>query len=635
MPFAAGVRCHSPLGLLLAATLATLFTAGRSAEFGGSWVGTPTVNISIIAFDENGNSIASGGTSNGEWITFTFTISESVAGGPDPFQASDIWSPTCEHGVNIAMECRFTTIAAGQIYTLTCGTEFASSVDLAINQSSFLDVAGNPNIGTELFTVISDTQGPTLTINATDEYGVDIPDGGARLGHIVFTITADEWSVLPGTAGPTGPSGGPPPGFGWYTDSAGQSCDDVCAVAGSNLTCSTDRPGVVDSEASLIAINQCVVARGEAGFSCGSYSEQGHHLMPGQYGDGGQCNYVPSGTTFVRCDGSHPNDHRLCCCVGIGEDPSTACPQMPTDCGGPPEPEPIFDAITSENCASGTFSTVTPGLVWSLSCPPTNGVVTVAVGSASVTDATGNFNSHAANFGVLSDNVRPIVALSAFDEFGVEIRDGELCTGPITFELDVNECDRRFPLFPDGCFPLSAPSAGDPSSVWDPTSLFSMTNCGQTNFTEVRAGVYELTCGGNDRTISAAVAADVVYDVAGNGNVGPLLISVVSDLGPPSLVITASDERGWPIASGGMSVGYVRAPPPTHQPGQEPCTPPPLALTAAEYPNNPKQPRFVNPNAPTLRPSNLNLMPRTGQHLHVHAERGRPFRFGGHLVFWL
>ena len=335
MPFAAGVRCHSPLGLLLAATLATLFTAGRSAEFGGSWVGTPTVNISIIAFDENGNSIASGGTSNGEWITFTFTISESVAGGPDPFQASDIWSPTCEHGVNIAMECRFTTIAAGQIYTLTCGTEFASSVDLAINQSSFLDVAGNPNIGTELFTVISDTQGPTLTINATDEYGVDIPDGGARLGHIVFTITADELSVRPGTAGPTGPSGGPPPGFGWYTDSAGQSCDDVCAVAGSNLTCSTDRPGVVDSEASLIAINQCVVARGEAGFSCGNYSEQGHHLMPGQYGDGGQCNYVPNGTTYVRCDGSHPNDHRLCCCIGIGENPSTACPQTPIDCSAP------------------------------------------------------------------------------------------------------------------------------------------------------------------------------------------------------------------------------------------------------------------------------------------------------------
>ena len=124
-------------------------------------------------------------------------------------------------------------------------------------------------------------------------------------------------------------------GLGWHMDSGGQSCDDVCAVAGASLTCSTDRPGVVNSEASFIAINQCLVARGEAGFSCGSYSEQGHHLMPGQYGDGGQCNYVPNGTTYVRCDGSHPNDHRLCCCIGIGENPSTACPQTPIDCSAP------------------------------------------------------------------------------------------------------------------------------------------------------------------------------------------------------------------------------------------------------------------------------------------------------------
>ena len=165
-----------------------------------------------------------------------------------------------------------------------------------------------------------------------------------------------------GGGGAGGGSGGPPAGFGWYTDSGGQSCDDVCAGAGTSLTCSADRPGVVDSEASFIAINQCLVARGGAGFSCGSYSEQNHHLMPGQYGDGGQCNYVSSGTTFVRCDGSHPNDQRLCCCVGIGEDPSTACPQMPTDCDRQqPEYSCVCQAdFTGENCEVSTAAAGAP-----------------------------------------------------------------------------------------------------------------------------------------------------------------------------------------------------------------------------------------------------------------------------------
>ena len=103
--------------------------------------------------------------------------------------------------------------------------------------------------------------------------------------------------------------------------------------------------------------------------------------QPGQY-NGGSCNYVPSGTTSVPCNGSHPNDRRLCCCVGPGDDPSIACPQMPSvsDCTPTAATEAFpmynFSAVTETSllfstsafsvsgvgCSSGHVGTAVAGL---------------------------------------------------------------------------------------------------------------------------------------------------------------------------------------------------------------------------------------------------------------------------------
>ena len=64
-------------------------------------------------------------------------------------------------------------------------------------------------------------------------------------------------------------------GLGWRVDSGGQSCDDVCAAAGPSLSCSSDRPAAVDSEAAFVAINECIAARGDTSFSCGNYGAIG------------------------------------------------------------------------------------------------------------------------------------------------------------------------------------------------------------------------------------------------------------------------------------------------------------------------------------------------------------------------
>ena len=140
--------------------------------------------------------------------------------------------------------------------------------------------------------------------------------------------------------------------FRWRVGQTSESCDTVCANAGTGLSCnagSIDRQN--EMSATDIGAKFDVVLAGliadqghgaapatQVGGSggCGTTGANAVASMPGFYTSGAtkHCNFVSvAGGSVCAISTSTYNNRRLCCCLAEGEDPATFCPVRVTDCG--------------------------------------------------------------------------------------------------------------------------------------------------------------------------------------------------------------------------------------------------------------------------------------------------------------
>jgi len=126
------------------------------------------------------------------------------------------------------------------------------------------------------------------------------------------------------------------PMVGWYKGVDGrvrQSCAEVCEAAGKK--CDNTPTKDVDSEAKFKAINAAIAKNHGAGFACKLYQGNSHGHMPGMYWNQKWCQYRNDGKVSAGCSAAHPNDQRMCCCVGAGETAASVCSTSP------PAPEKV------------------------------------------------------------------------------------------------------------------------------------------------------------------------------------------------------------------------------------------------------------------------------------------------------
>ncbi|CAE7412397.1 unnamed protein product [Symbiodinium natans] len=145
-----------------------------------------------------------------------------------------------------------------------------------------------------------------------------------------------------------------PAAYAWTLGSAGQTCDDVCTTAGK--TCTVSQMRRVSSETLMtwvlttFSLTQCDFDYSpDLPFVTSEplqmllYTQDDFYIGRACLSDGSQS----------ECNASETHSERLCCCVGVGEDPEVVC-EVPTT-----TTSTITQTTSTSSTATSTSQTVT------------------------------------------------------------------------------------------------------------------------------------------------------------------------------------------------------------------------------------------------------------------------------------
>ena len=434
-------------------------------------------------------------------------------------------STNCDSGI-------FNQAETGLVYELTCSSSDGHTISSHIGPSVLRDEAFLGNVGVAPISVLSDTTPPSLNITASDERGVGIRSGSrSNASSVTFTFMISE--TLAGSADVFDPFEDVWSNSCELGSSLGMECAVSIVTAG--LVYTMECP-MTDFEWIRLSVNGSVFqdAAANRNLPCGEFSVLSDMTGPTVTIMAEDERGVPIG------HGTRTNGTSILFTMMITEFSTIFYREWETFGG--------INFFTDSFCPTGVSAEVTPGLAYTLLCPASDGnTVTVSVAEDVFRGAAGNGNLESAVFHAVSDVTRPSITITAVDERGVPIVNGEVRNAThVEFLMVTSEPVRQLVVMGD-LSPFTSTQVRNPDTgVYSSSCQSGFVTAGNTT------GEYTLTCFNSDgNMISAGVDPSVFLDIAGNRNFGSETFNVHSDRTPPEVAITAVDQRGLALVSGG------------------------------------------------------------------------------------
>eukprot|EP01050_Picozoa_sp_SAG11_P000791 SAG11_NODE_28_length_23154_cov_11.023856_3_plen_3694_part_00 len=491
----------------------------------------PPVAVAIAAADERGVAIADGMTTNASYVTFSFTLNESVAYSPDPFGIGDMYSPGCDFGAYVGAECLFSHVEEGLVYSLECPADLFDSLSIMVNASAFTSELGVGNSASAIYTVISDMVAPHVNLSVVHTNGAAIDSGGRSnaaftvafalsefssdfgFSDVTFSFSCDASTFTEQTPGLLFTMGCDPP----------HGTTELLSVAAGKFR---DPAGNYNSNSSIFAVTKDVVG---PAVNISLADERGLAIVD-TLGSGALSNATSITFTLTVTEPVTPGsfdpveDLWFWPSCGYGVSPALEC---------------MVDEVIED-------------VQWTLQCPVTNFFMQETTTMISIvpnvfTDVAGNGNSPS-NFTFISDTSRPSVNISAVDENGAAVVNGSTTRAAVvTITITLSQH----------------------SDTFRAENVVS-SHCAAGNFTEQIVGlVFNLVCPAvHMATQSVLVPFAVFHDLAGNGNSASETLTYTMDVAGATVEIAA-----WDSSSGCGPEEWM----------WEPNPPPPLTLYTQDF----------------------------------------------------